>query len=136
MKKLIFALVVAAFAMTSCSTVKKSASERSVGPSIIAAVISDLDISNTKITYTMKPSAKVRKGGVQNCINTAIREALAANGDGDVLIETQQTVIQKTGLLGTKVRSVTVTGYPAKYHNFRTVDEATIKAGIANGGRY
>ncbi len=135
MKKLIFALVVVAFAMSSCSVVTKTSTQQEVSSPVIAVVISDLEVSNQKITYTFKPAKNIRKAGYQNCINAAVSEALAANGGGDILIETQQTVIQKCGLAGRRVKSVTVTGYPAKYLNFRPVDEETIKAGIANGSR-
>lgn len=98
-----------------------------------AAALADLDVSSEKISYTLVPTRKVRKGGLQNCINTAIKEALKANGNGDVLIETQQAVVQRAGLFACKIKSVTVTGYPAKYKNFRTADEETVKAALVNG---
>lgn len=133
MKKLILALFVAMLTMTSCSTVYKTASTRNVTAPLAAAVISDLNVSNQKISYTLVPTKKVRKGGLKNCINTAISEALANNGGGDVLIETQEAIVQRCGLFGRKIKSVTVTGYPARYKNFRSADEETVKAGIING---
>lgn len=133
MKKLILTSFVVVLAMTSCSTVYKTASKRDVSAPLAAAVISDLEVSNQKITYTLVPSKKVRKGGLKNCINTAISEALAKNGGGDVLIETQEAIVQRFGFMGKKIKSVTVTGYPAKYKNFRSADEATVKAGIVSG---
>ncbi len=133
MKNVILFFSVVALFMTSCSTVYKTAATRDVSAPIAAAVISDLDVSGQKITYTLVPSNKVRKGGLQNCINTAISEALAKNGDGDVLIETQEAIIQRYGLFGRKIKSVTVTGYPAKYKNFKSADEETVKAGIVSG---
>lgn len=133
MKKLILTSFVAVLAMTSCSTVYKTSSTRDVTAPLAAAVISDLEVSNQKITYTLVPSKKVRKGGLRNCINTAISEALANNGGGDVLIETQEAIVQRFGFMGKKIKSVTVTGYPAKYKNFRSADEATVKAGIVSG---
>lgn len=133
MKKSILLMFVAALTMSSCSVVTKTATTRDVTAPLAAAVISDLEVSNQKITYTFVPTNNVRKGGLNNCINTAISEALASNGGGDVLIETQEAVVQRYGLGGKKIRSVTVTGYPAKYKNFRSVDEETIKAGIISG---
>ncbi|MDE5822895.1 MAG: hypothetical protein K2H63_10525 [Paramuribaculum sp.] len=131
MKKLFIILMVSAFAMTSCSTVYKTATTHNVEPTIAAVVLSDLDVSNEKITYTLTPKARVRRGGLRNCINTAISEALALNG-GDVLIETQQATITR-GLYVRKIKSVTVTGYPAKYKNFRPADDKTLKEAVVNG---
>lgn len=131
MKKLFIILMVSAFAMTSCSTVYKTATTRNVEPTIAAVVLSDLDVSNKKITYTLTPTNKVRRGGLKNCINTAISEALALNG-GDVLIETQQAIITR-GAYVRKIKSVTVTGYPAKYKNFRPADDKTLKEAVING---
>lgn len=126
-------MFVAALTMTSCSIVSKTAATRDVTAPLAAAVISDLDVSNQKITYTFVPTKKVRKGGLRNCINTAISEALANNGGGDVLVETQEAIVERYGFGGRKIKSVTVTGYPAKYKNFRTADEETVKAGIISG---
>lgn len=133
MKKLFFALLAAPLIMSSCSSsIQKTASVQDVKSPIIAVVISDLDVSNQKISYTLKPTKKISNAGLRNCINTAISEALAAHGNGDVLIETQETIVQRYGF-GRKIKSVTVTGYPAKYKNFRPVAEETVNAGIANG---
>lgn len=132
MKKLFIILMVSAFAMTSCSTVYKTATTRNVEPTIAAVTLSDLDVSDTKITYTLTPTKKVRRGGLKNCINTAISEALAQKG-GDVLIETQQAIVVRgRGFLG-KIKSVTVTGYPAKYKNFRPADDKTLQEAVVNG---
>lgn len=134
MKKIFVILIIAsAFAVTSCSTVKKSATTRNIAPAITAAVLSDLEVSNQKVTYTLYPTAEVRRGGLQNCIETAVSEALAANG-GDVLVETQTAVVELNP--GRKVKSVTVTGYPAKYKNFRQASEETLnKMAVSDAGR-
>ncbi len=132
MKKLVILSVVAVAAtLTSCTVSRKTASQGNVTTSLSAAVTSDLEVSNTKISYTYSPSKSVRKGGPKNCINVAISEALAQNGGADVLIETQEAVIEKVCMR--KIKRVTVTGYPAKYKNFKPVDEGTLKQGIVNG---
>lgn len=134
MKKFLVLMCAAACIMTSCSTIKKGATSRNVNAPLAAAVISDLEVSNQKITYTYSPTKAIQRGGVNNCINAAISEALAANGNGDVLVETQPAVVIRTGLFGgRKIKSVTVTGYPAKYKNFRSADEETVKQGIISG---
>ncbi len=131
MKRLIIALV-AALAFTSCSTVRQSATQRDVKAPIVSAVIGDLDVSDQKISYTYQPTKRVRRGGVQNCINSAIILALEA-GNYDVLVETQQAIVERKGLFGRKITKIVVTGYPAKYKNFRSADEKAINAGIVTG---
>ncbi len=132
MKKIMILSVVAiAATLTSCTVSTRTASQGMVSTTLAAAVVSDLEVSNTKISYTYSPTKSVRKGGKQNCINVAISEALATHGGADVLIETQEATIEK--VKGGKVLRVTVTGYPAKYKNFKPVDEGTVKQGIVNG---
>lgn len=63
MKKLALFLLVVSLGMTSCSSVYKTASTRNVNAPLVAAVISDLEVSNQKITYTLYPTNEVRKGG-------------------------------------------------------------------------
>lgn len=121
MKKL-FVLVVATIALASCSTVKNSSTYRpfSVNTPYAVPVIADLEISATKITYAYVPPKTVRRGGENNIMNTAVREALSTNGDADVLVGLETQI--KYGALK-QVVSVVITGYPAKYKNFRNIDE-------------
>ncbi len=130
MKKILLILLAVA-GMTSCSTVRKTATQRDVVAPLAAAVISDLDVSNQKISYTYVPPRAVRRGGFANCKNAAIREALAQYGDADVLVETQEVTVIRNFMR--RIQSITVTGYPAKYKNFRSADDATVQAAIVNG---
>lgn len=130
MKKFLFIVMVSMMAMTSCTTVRKTATIHNVKPTLASAVLTDLEVSNQKITYTYIPTGEVRRGGAANCVATAIHEALVING-GDVLIETQTATVERT--LSRKIKSVTVTGYPAKYKNFRSADEQTLKSAVENG---
>lgn len=63
MKRTIFLMFVAVLTMTSCSIVSKTASTRDVTAPLAAAVISDLEVSNQKITYTLVPTNAIRRGG-------------------------------------------------------------------------
>jgi hypothetical protein len=73
----------------------------------------------------MMPSKTVSNGGFDNVVNTAVREALLANGDADVLVglETQVKYDNKG-----QVESITVSGYPAKYVNFRNPGDEYLKS--------
>ncbi len=89
--------------------------------------IADLEVSPQKITYTYRPSDDVNRGGEENVINTAVRKALEVNGGGDVLVEMQFT-LKKTGKKN--VTEVTVSGYPARYKNFRNANEDMLKSAV------
>jgi hypothetical protein len=82
----------------------------------VVAVFADLEVSPDKITFFYLPSKTVVKGGIDNVIDSAVREALASNGNADVLVGLETQI--KYNDLG-EAESITVTGYPAKYVNFR-----------------
>lgn len=82
----------------------------------IVAVFADLDVAKDKITYLYIPVKSVRTGGYDNVINSAVSEALASNGGADVLVGLEKQV--KYNSKG-EIESVVVSGYPAKYVNFR-----------------
>ncbi|MCM1022144.1 MAG: hypothetical protein NC343_07650, partial [Muribaculum sp.] len=81
----------------------------------------DLAVSTQKISYTLKPSKAIRRGGEKNCIRTAVSEALKANGNADVLVAMQYEIKKTKNLFGkTTIKYVIVEGYPATYKNFQT----------------
>lgn len=123
MKK-VFLFVVLALAITSCTTSYKSATVNAISGQVLSAATADMQVSSTKITYTYNTTAAVRRGGLANIKATAISEALKVNGGGDVLLECQEAIIKKKGLFRTKIESITVTGYPAVYTNFKSITPA------------
>ena len=136
MKKL-FILAVAAMAMASCSTFN-TASVADVDNKILAGAVADLEVAPQRVTYTYKPTASVRRGGTKNCVRTAIREALDVNGSADILIQEEVTTIIRPALFSKslkKVKSVTVSGYPAKYKNIKTIPQSSLIKGLEAGGK-
>ena len=128
MKKLSIVMIAAMMAV-SCSPMAKLintatySKSQAVQPTV--AIFADLDVSAEKISYFYIPSKTVVTGGYDNIINTAVREALAANGNADVLVALETQV--KYNSAGV-IESVVITGYPAKYTNFRNAnDEALSK---------
>lgn len=120
MKKLILAVGVAAFALTSCTSVQKTATAVDVANALNSYNEVDLDVQGSRITYTFRTTKVERRGGRANCVNTAVREALKANGNADVLVAPEYDLRFRKGLFsGKKLQEVTVYGYPAKYKNFR-----------------
>lgn len=123
MKKVFLVVAVAALAFTSCTTTMKTASSIEVANQLNSFTKADLEVSDTRITYTFRPEKKERRGGTQNVYNHAVAAALRANGGGDLLVAPQFETRIRTGLFGgRKIKEVTVSGYPAKYKNFRTVE--------------
>ncbi|MBR2429185.1 MAG: hypothetical protein IKB15_04315 [Alistipes sp.] len=121
MKRLIL-LAAIAVGITSCGTLKNSATHRdfNVNTPYAVPIIADLEVSDTKIKHVYIPTKDVKNGGTDNVINTAVREALTLNGNADVLVGLE-TQIQFNS--SRKVKSIVITGYPAKYKNFRNLDE-------------
>lgn len=111
-------------ALTSCVTTSKTARTESIPYAMFNANVADLQVGE-RITYTLTPSAQIRRGGAANCKKAAIQEALAANGNADILVEPQFVIQKYNGLFRRNViQSVTVTGRPAKYTNFRTLNDS------------
>ena len=99
MKKLIVLIATAAL-VASCGVSMPKPEPKLIGSSThtkisvvqpVVAVFADLEVSPKKISFFYLPSKTVIKGGVDNVIDSAVREALASNGDADVLVglETQ-----------------------------------------------
>ena len=127
MKKFFFLSVLASTMLVSCSLPTKltnTASHSKVNSlEPFAAVFADLKVSPTKISFFYIPSQTVANAGAENIINSAIREALVANGNADVLVALEHQI--KYAADGS-IESITVTGYPATYTNFRTPSDAQL----------
>uniref|UniRef100_UPI00405770ED hypothetical protein n=1 Tax=Alistipes sp. TaxID=1872444 RepID=UPI00405770ED len=121
MKKL-FLLAIVTCLFASCSTLKNTATHRnfSVHTPFAVPVIADLEISNNRVTYAYVPPRSVRNGGDNNVINTAVREALMVNGNSDVMVGLETQIKYNASR---SIVSIVITGYPAKYKNFRNIDE-------------
>lgn len=126
MKKLTIALVMAFMAVgcaPSAKLVNTATHSKSQVVKPTVAIYADLDVSSTKISYFYIPSKTVAIGGYDNIINTAVREALVANGNADVLVALEtQVKYDSTG----SIESVVVTGYPATYTNFRNASDEVL----------
>lgn len=127
MKKLLFlSLVLLAGLTTSCKTIKATAVHKDPVTFLGTATVADLDVSSERITFTFVPTRQVRRGGSDNVIKAAVREALRVNGGGDVLVDLQYVTMNKKSLFGfllSPICEITVSGYPAKYVNFHSLDD-------------
>ncbi len=123
MKKVFLAVLVAMATVTSCTTTTKTARTESMPYSMYNANAADLEVGE-RITHTLTPNAEIRRGGEVNCKRAAIQEALKAANNADLLVEPQFIVSKRRGLIRTTITSVTVSGRPAKYINFRSLNDS------------
>ncbi|MBO7272980.1 MAG: hypothetical protein J6U89_08915 [Bacteroidaceae bacterium] len=124
MKKIFSLLCVALFA-TACTTTVKTARTAETPTSLLSATVADLEVSPKRITYTMEPSKKLQRAGINNVKQAAEQEALAMHGNADVLVDAEYIITSTNYLIfGKDIESVTVTGRPAKYVNFRSLNDS------------
>ena len=124
MKKLLLLLGVALFT-ASCTTTIKTAKTADTSAQLLSATVADLEVSKERITYTMVPSKAILRGGEANVKQAAEQEALLKYGNADVLVDAEYTISKTSFLIfGSKISSITVTGRPATYKNFHSLDDA------------
>lgn len=119
MRSRALALCAVALVTISCSSSRKVLTSATyTGANVqmyVTPVRADLSISPKKISYYMPVSEAVSRGGKDNVISSAVKEALDANG-GDVLLGLE-TILNYRDDGG--IESIVVTGYPAYYSNIR-----------------
>lgn len=135
-KQMLFAAAAAVLMLSSCSTITHTASTEAVDTEIFNRSNADLDVAAKKITYTYNPDAAHRRAGKNAVLRATVAKALEANGDADVLVAPQFEVKETRGLFTTKIKYVTVKGYPAKYKDVHatTTNEAQV-VNILDGGQ-
>lgn len=124
---IVFFLAAAVAGVSSCSLRIASSTAKPVNSSLNSYTQADLEISGQKISYTYVPNKRDRKEGMKHCLSNATAAALKENGNADVLVERQYQAIVKYRFFGLirRIKSVTVSGYPGTYRNFRQVEQVT-----------
>lgn len=128
-------LALCAFALlvVSCGTIATAPGKRVINSATytnggaklyVNPLQADLEVSSKKINYSMPVSEAVNLGGLDNVISTAVKEALDANG-GDVIVGLETSVSYKSN---GDIESISITGYPATYTNFRNCENPPIEA--------
>ena len=126
MKKLYWLLlVVFVVGLSACKSARSTATYQDPINTLRTVTVADLEVAETRISYTYRPSYAVRLGGSQNVIKTAVHEALKGYGSGDILIGLEYTTISRWTVFPflSPIREITVTGRPAKYVNFHSLPE-------------
>ncbi|MCH5318938.1 MAG: hypothetical protein J1E38_04430 [Paramuribaculum sp.] len=121
-KSLIYTAVSAVVALSSCSTVKNTAYTTTPEAMIINMTVADIDVAQQQVSATVtwhwNPFRTITSRK-KNAEAVALRESKA-----DVLIEPTYEVV-KRGLF--RGGSITVTGHPGKFINFRNMTEKDVE---------
>ena len=110
--------------LSSCITTTKTARTAQTSTSIKNATVADLRVTDQRITYTMSPSKAIQRAGLSNVKQAAIQEALTKHGNADVMVDPEFVIEQERSLFGSHITSITVSGRPAYYQNFRTLPDS------------
>ena len=110
--------------LSSCITTTKTARTAMTSASIKNATVADLRVSDQRVVYAMSPSKAIQRAGLSNVKQAAIQEALIKYGNADVMVEPEFVIEQERTLFGSRISSITVTGRPAYYQNFRTLPDS------------
>ena len=88
-----------------------------------------LEVSTKKISYRYVPDRKTAKTLSQKqLIQNAIYAALEENGNADELVEVSYCISAKRAFLSKRIRSISVSGYPAYYVDFREPTDADLRS--------
>ena len=125
MKKLFICCGIA-LALASCTTVKQTATTANVNSQLLTATVADLEVSNERVSTEYITTAPVRRGGMSNVLHAAEQKLLKEKAPGyDLLVEPEYTTERVSYLIfGSKVTKVIVSGRPARYKNFHSLDDS------------
>ena len=99
--------------MSSCSMFRTSTSTTmQVDSSLTSVTTADLQVSDTKISYTYYPKKQDRKAGLGHVISNATAAALKENGNADILVERQYEAVFKSRLLRTRTSKYNLLNSP------------------------
>lgn len=123
MKRLSILLAGIVAGLSSCTTTLKTSSTLGGSTTLNTAAVADLEC-RPRITYTMKPSKAMQRGGLANVKRCVEAEALEKNGGGDLLVNPEYVIAQKCGLFRSRITSISVSGRPANYVNVRSLPDS------------
>ncbi len=124
MKKCLYFIGLAMMA-ASCTTVNYTASNAEMPAQLLSSTVADLEVANHRVSYTYDVPAEIRRGGLSNIKQAAMQAALGqAGADYDLLLEPQYQVSKTKYIFRSKVTKMTVTGRPAKYKGFHSLNDS------------
>lgn len=134
MKRISILLMGATLLLSSCNTIDKTARTAETLENLRSATVVDIiPATEARITHTLRPDATLLRGGEANVRQAAEHEALVKYGNADILLEPQYIVHKERRLFRTKILSVTVSGRPAYYTNYRALHDSVWANPVFNG---
>lgn len=127
MKRKIGIIALSAIMLTSCQTLVQTSRNIQTGSSMNSITLADLDVSDKRESHTISYVTKaMQKGGEENVKRIAEGKILE-EAKADILVEPRYHVVKKRKLFGgSKITSITVSGRPAYFTNFRTIDDSIL----------
>ena len=124
MKKCLYFIGLAMMA-ASCTTVNYTASNAEMPAQVLSSTVAALDVAHKRVSYTYDVPKEIRRGGLNNIKQAAMQAALEkAGSDYDLLLEPQYQVSKTKYILRSKITKMTVTGRPAKYKGFHSLNDS------------
>lgn len=129
----LFIIALAAMALTSCSTISNTAYTQGVDTKISNMTVADLKVDSVRASRTVNWNWSLFGSGSISDKKKNAEGELLIEKDADVLVEPQY-VVTKRGIF--RGGSLTVTGYPATYYNFRPMTQADAEMIATANGNY
>lgn len=109
--------------LSSCSTISHTCESTYVETKVVSVTVADMNVQPQRVEHTHTWKWSPFRWSVKKETENATGELLKEQ-NADVLVEPQYTVTRRGLFRG---GSITVSGYPATYYNFRpmTVEDAT-----------
>lgn len=111
---------IALLALSSCSTISHTSEQLYVESKVVSVTVADMNVQPQRVEHTTSwkwnPFRVVSVSGEKDKATGELLKELKA----DVLVEPQY-IVKRRGIF--RGGSVTVSGYPATYHNFRPMTE-------------
>ena len=119
-----FLLLCATALISSCSTITKTATTANVPTQLLNSTIADLEVSPQRISTEYNSTKSIRRGGEANVLRAAEYQLLNEKAPGHDVLVAPEYITMRKGILKSKIKKVIVSGFPAKYKNFRAVDDS------------
>lgn len=133
MTRNLFIIALAVMALTSCTTISNTAYTQGVDTKICNMTVADLEVDTVKAMNTVSWNwSLLGCGSISDKKKNAEGELLIEK-DADILVEPQY-VVNRRGIF--RGGSLTVTGYPATYRNFRSMTQADAEMIATANGSY
>ena len=124
MKRILGLLALSVLLLSSCQTMKNTARTARTESSLYSATVVDIEPATEKrVSCTINPTRKERRGGLNN-VKQAVESKLLEKYDADILLDPQYVISKKRSVFGSKITSISVSGRPACYKNFRTLHDS------------